>query len=113
MSAGGIPGAVGRPAAVRRALGCMTTELLRPARRCRQLSGGRAVPGRWRVRFAGRCGAPGGNNVETPHPVETKHANSVFCFRRTKGFHANGRPVPDGQAAARRTVLKGTTPPLS
>jgi pyridoxamine 5'-phosphate oxidase-like protein len=42
--------------------------------------------------FAGRCGAAGGNNVETPHPVETSHAYSVFSFRRTKSFQANGRP---------------------
>ena len=63
------------------------------------------------VRGAPRC--RGGKNVETPHPVETSHAYSVFYFRRAKSFHANGRPSPDGRAASRRTVLKGTMPLLS
>jgi hypothetical protein len=44
-----------------------------------------------------RCrGAAHGNNVETLHPVETSHVWCVFYFRRTKSFHANGRPGPDG-----------------
>ena len=54
-----------------------------------------------------------GDNVETLHPVETFHTDRRFCFRQTKSFHANDRLSPDGRAAARRTVLTGTTPPLS
>jgi hypothetical protein len=30
------------------------------------------------------------NNAETPHPMETLHAYSVFYFRRMQSFHANG-----------------------
>ena len=54
-----------------------------------------------------------GNIVETPHPAETLHAYIVFYFHGTKTFHANGRSGPDGPAATRHAVLKGTTPPLS
>jgi hypothetical protein len=43
--------------------------------------------------FAGRRGDACANNVETPHPVETFHANSVFYFHQMQGFHAN----PAGQ----------------
>src|SRR6185437_8613774 len=41
------------------------------------------MPGRGALRAAG------GKNVETPHPVETSHAYSVFYFRRMQSFHAN------------------------
>jgi hypothetical protein len=60
-----------------------------PISRCHQLSGGRAVPNHLACPVAGHCGAAGGKNVETPHPVETSHAYSVFYFRRMQSFHAN------------------------
>ena len=53
------------------------------------------------------------NYVETLHCVETTHVWRVFCFRRTKSFHVNGRPGLGGLAAAQHTVLKGTALPLS
>jgi hypothetical protein len=44
-------------------------------------------------------GAVRGNNVETLHPVEIKHAYIVFSFHRMQSFHANRRSGPDGPAA--------------
>jgi hypothetical protein len=43
---------------------------------------------------AGRCGAAGGKNVETPHLVETSHAYRVFYFRWMQSFHAVGDQAP-------------------
>ena len=65
------------------------------------------------ARSAGRCGAAGGNNVETLHPVETLHVYRVFYFHWTKSFHAKQRPGPDRRAATRRAALNVITPPLS
>jgi len=61
---------------------------------------------------SGRCDAARGNNMETPHLVETFHAYSVFYFHRTKSFHVNGGPARTAGPLPRRAVLKGTTPPL-
>ena len=61
----------------------------------------------------GRTWPQRGNNVETPHPAEKKHAYIVFYFHRMQSFHDKGRPGPDRRADARRTALKDTTPPLS
>jgi hypothetical protein len=61
----------------------------------------------------GRGGAIRGKNVETPHPAERKHAPRVFCFHRTKSFHANDRLGPDSRAVVRRAILKGILPPSS
>jgi hypothetical protein len=104
--------------AVRRA--AQDAGILRPPwRQCRQLAAARGPRARFacrvrvmRVRCAPHA-ARTANNVETLHRAETLHAYSVFCFHRTKSFHANGRPGPDGRAAARRPVLNGTTPPSS
>jgi hypothetical protein len=57
-------------------------------------------------RFAGRCAAAGGKNVETPHPVETLHAYSMFYFHQTNSFHANGGPVPATAGPADAEVLR-------
>jgi len=65
------------------------------------------MPGRGALRAAG------GKNVETPHPVETSHAYSVFISAGCKVSTLTGRQGSDGRIATWHTVLKGTTPPLS
>jgi len=48
-----------------------------------------------------------GKNVETSHPVETKHAYSMFSFHWARSFHANGRPDPMAG------LLSGARPPMA
>jgi hypothetical protein len=59
----------------------------------------------------GHCGAVGGKNVETLHPVETFHTDRRFSFRRMQSFHANGGQARTTGAAIRRAGLNGTTLP--
>jgi hypothetical protein len=89
----------------------LSNKLSRSSVQCVNLAAA-AAPGR--SRMPGSRGAavpPSGHNVETPHPVETKHAYSVFCFHQTKSFHAKRSSVPDGRAAVRRAVPQGTMSP--
>jgi len=51
--------------------------------------------------------------VETPHPVETKHAYCVFSFHVTKSFQDNFLEMHDTWAADGRATPGSITIPLS
>src|SRR6185437_11848598 len=52
------------------------------------------------IAMARECGAARDQNVETPHPVETSHAYSMFYFYRTKSFRDHGWRCPGSRAAS-------------
>jgi len=100
----GVARAVGRLAVVRRALGCMSKELLRPTRQCRQLSGSRAVPS-WPARPVRRGAA-------VPHAATTwklripwKLRTHIACFistgRRVSTLTADQAPMAGPPPCAR------------
>ncbi len=81
-----------------------------PAERCGALSPLRRLMSSPRP----HQGRPGPENMETPHPVEKKHAPRVFCFHRTKSFHDPSRDDREGVRTPRlRLRREGRVCPAS